>query len=210
MSGFYENDPFEDRGTQEASRRAGTQLRDLVRLGDGRFDDARLLPDAPAAEPPRASKVTDGAGDHGDVDFFDPGFDASVAASDALAPSETRDHVLAALLDEAVALMDQTSAIADPAEDGRGSPLGAAARLQLGARLARIGGWVLAQDGSSEEARRRASAELERARATAQDQARALGRQHRDLCEQVDRLVARARRLDALMNTTTGPAAARR
>lgn len=112
------------------------------------------------------------------------------------------EHVLDAMLRETVALMEEASTLGEaPQTTGD-----AAAALRIAARLARVGGWLLAQaEGATEREEARAgltgalSSDLDRP-----EPSRAL----RDLGNRVERLAARALRLDRLLNASASAGAA--
>lgn len=107
--------------------------------------------------------------------------------------------VLSNLLEQTIALMGETAAIGDArAASAEVGPHEAAVRLRLASRLARIGGWVLAQEKGGDEARRRASSALAGAQTGELDPAGEIG-PFREVSIRVDRLAAQAARLDRLM-----------
>lgn len=124
-------------------------------------------------------------------------------------PTDITLRVLGDLMQETMVLMDETVEIGD-ARNGavHSSPHEIAVGLRLAARLARVGGWLmthspaeagLADPDEYKAARMAASLELQAAARGKIDGADRHG-PIRHLANRIDRLVARACRLDAQLN----------
>lgn len=140
------------------------------------------------------------------------GFRAQPAGARAAAPISVMENVAAEMLAETLALMDRLEAQARPRLDAGASPFGSGVVLRLSSRLAAVGGWLLTLEEAiaagetdaattPDEAARseRRSEMLRRAAIGPLD----IGLRPIELAEtaqRIDRLVARARRLDDALN----------
>lgn len=114
------------------------------------------------------------------------------------------ERVLGRMLNETLGLMDQVSRLGDHRyETGQAGPHERAQALRMAARLARLGGWLLAQDEelqASEGARESARAELLKAERREPETTPLVGPME-PLAARIDGLIAQAVRLDAMMNS---------
>lgn len=134
------------------------------------------------------------------------------------APTDITLRVLGDLMNETMMLMDETVALGDQrTASGEAGPHEIAIGLRLAARLARVGGWLMAHS-PAETAADPDEARAARLTASLELHAAARGKldgadQHgpvRMLSARIDRLVARACRLDALFHPGNDDAAAPR
>lgn len=141
--------------------------------------------------------------------------ETSACAPENAVPMDITLRVLGDLMNETMALMDETVSLGDQRNaTGEAGPHEIAIGLRLAARLARVGGWLMAHsptDASADPdeamaARLAASLELHAASRGRLDGAD----QHGPilaLATRIDRLVARACRLDAQFHPTAEPQA---
>lgn len=119
--------------------------------------------------------------------------------------SDATERVLSAMLMETLDLMSEISGVGDHrAASGESSPHETAVYLRLSARLARIGGWIMAQEVGDAKDKSVARVALRQARRSDLDNAADVG-PLAQTAARVDRLAERAARLEELLHESPAP-----